>query len=101
MGKDMTVEARLAGKRVLFIGGVTNIGRAAVRLMASQGARIVVGDLNEQAGKELVEELGSSVDFIRVDVRDEEDVRRLVDAAAERLGGLDGLCQNAGLLRVG
>lgn len=98
---SMFMSERLAGKRVLFIGGVTNIGRAAVSLMASQGARIVVGDLNEAAGHALVEELGGSVDFVQVDVRDEASVKRLVETAAERLGGLNALCQNAGLLRVG
>lgn len=92
---------RLDGKRVLFIGGVTNIGRAAVSLMASQGARIVVGDLNEAAGRALVQDLRQAVDFVKVDVRDEGSVRELVEQAAERLDGLDGLCQNAGLLRVG
>ncbi|MDQ2704894.1 MAG: SDR family oxidoreductase [Pseudomonadota bacterium] len=92
---------RLAGKRVVFIGGVTNIGRAAVSLMVSQGAKVVVGDMNEAAGRALVEELGGSVHFVPVDVRDEASVKNLADASAERLGGLDSLCQNAGLLRVG
>lgn len=97
----MTTSTRLQGKRILFIGGVTNIGRAAVALMAAQGARIVVGDLNETAGAELVRELGDAVSFARVDVRDEASVSALVQTAVARLGGLDGLCQNAGLLRVG
>lgn len=92
---------RLEGKRILFIGGVTNIGRAAVKLMASQGARIVVGDLNEAAGADLVRELGHAVEFVPVDVRDEASVARLVEQAATSLGGIDALCQNAGLLLVG
>jgi NAD(P)-dependent dehydrogenase (short-subunit alcohol dehydrogenase family) len=92
---------RLAGKRVAFIGGVTNIGRAAVEALAAAGARIVVGDINREAGTALAASLGEAVTFDPVDVRSEEDVRRFIDAAAERLGGLDALCQNAGLLRSG
>lgn len=97
----MTKSQRLAGKRILFIGGVTNIGQASVSLMVEQGAKLVVADLNEKAGLALVQELDGAIDFIRVDVRDEASVEALVAAAAEKLGGLDGLCQNAGLLLVG
>jgi len=97
----MTQSARLAGKRILFIGGVTNIGRASVSLMVKQGARVVVADLNEKAGTSFAEELGGAIDFIKLDVRDEAKMEAVVNAAAEKMGGLDGLCQNAGLLLVG
>ena len=59
---------RLAGKRIAITGGVTNIGREAVRLFLAEGARVVVGDLNEAAGRALVEESGASVRFIKTDV---------------------------------
>jgi NAD(P)-dependent dehydrogenase (short-subunit alcohol dehydrogenase family) len=93
--------ARLEGKRVLFIGGVTNIGAASVRLLVEEGARVVIGDLNAQAGASLAAELGDSVRFVSVDVRSEASVAALVASAVDWLGGLDALCQNAGLLRVG
>lgn len=98
-GRPMT--GRVAGKRIAFIGGVTHIGRAAVELLAAEGARLVVGDLNREAGETLEAALPGTVAFAPVDVRSEEAVRRFVDGAAARLGGLDALCQNAGLLRSG
>ncbi len=92
---------RLAGKRIVITGGVTNIGREAVRLFMAEGARVVVGDLNEAAGRALVEESGASVHFIKTDVTEEASVRTMVEEGAAWLGGLDVLCQNAGLQFAG
>lgn len=97
----MERKGRAKGKRVLFIGGVTNIGAASVRLLVGEGARVMVGDLNREAGEALEKELGENVRFVPVDVRSEASVAALVAAAVEWMGGLDALCQNAGLLRVG
>ena len=92
---------RLDGKRVIFIGGVTNIGAAAVRMMAREGARVAVGDLNAPAGRALADDLGAAVAFFPVDVSAEAAVAAFVETAAAWLGGVDALCQNAGLLRSG
>lgn len=92
---------RVAGKRVLFIGGVTNIGAAAVRMLVREGARVMIADLNAAAGAQLVAELGPVVRFMQVDVTREDQIAALVAEAADWMGGLDALCQNAGLLRVG
>lgn len=93
--------SRLQGKRILFIGGVTNIGAAAVRAIVNEGARVAVADINEDAGRESIRPYGDAARFFPLDVRDEQDVAAYVAAAAEWLGGVDGLCQNAGYLRAG
>ncbi|WP_336980869.1 SDR family NAD(P)-dependent oxidoreductase [Altererythrobacter fulvus] len=93
--------SRLAGKRILFIGGITNIGAAAVKAIVAEGARVAVADIAEEAGLESVKPYGDAARFFPVDVTSEESVKSLVAAATDWLGGLDGLCQNAGYLRAG
>jgi dihydroanticapsin dehydrogenase len=88
---------RLDGKRIIITGGVANIGREAVLLFVREGAKVVVADLNAEAGKALERELGEAVRFVAVDVRSEESVRAMIEEGAGHLGGLDVLCQNAGL----
>ncbi|WP_347312091.1 SDR family NAD(P)-dependent oxidoreductase [Defluviimonas sp. SAOS-178_SWC] len=92
---------RLQGKRVIFTGGVTNIGREVVELFQAEGARMVVADIDRDAGRALAEALGDGVNFVHVDVTDEDSVRRMIEAGVETLGGLDVLCQNAGAQRSG
>ncbi len=93
--------SRLQGKRVLFIGGITNIGAAAVALLVREGARVAVADIDAAAGPASIAAYGERARFFTVDVRDEASVANLVADAVAWLGGLDGLCQNAGLLRAG
>lgn len=93
-------EGRVAGKRIVFIGGVTNIGAAAVRLLVREGASVMIGDLNVAAGQSLAAELGPAVRFMPLDVTHERDIAGLMEESAAWMGGLDALCQNAGLLRV-
>ena len=92
---------RLAGKRILFIGGVTNIGAAGVRAIVEAGGRVAVADINADAGEASVRPYGDAARFFPVDVTQEDSVAALVAAAVEWLGGLDGLCQNAGFLSAG
>ncbi|MXU64363.1 SDR family NAD(P)-dependent oxidoreductase [Oceanomicrobium pacificus] len=92
---------RLDGKRVLFTGGATNIGRATVEAFVAEGARVVIGDVNAADGQALADSLGLNAHFLPVDVAGEEAIRRFVDDGVAWLGGLDVLCQNAGLQRAG
>jgi dihydroanticapsin dehydrogenase len=92
---------RLEGKRVLFIGGITNIGAAAVRVIVEAGGRVAVADIDETVGPQSVAPYGDAARFFAVDVTSEDSVAALVAAAVDWLGGLDGLCQNAGFLRAG
>jgi len=93
--------SRLSGKRILFIGGVANIGGAAVKLLVAEGARVVVADIDETRGRESVASYGDAAIFMPVDVVSELSMRTLVEQAVGWLGGLDGLCQNAGYLSAG
>ena len=84
---------------VLVTGALTGIGRAAAVAFAKKGAKVVVSGRREEAGDELVEELrslGSEAEFVRADVRNEEDVRVLVDTTVARFGRLDVAVNSAG-----
>ncbi|MFJ1609886.1 SDR family NAD(P)-dependent oxidoreductase [Streptomyces sp. NPDC088253] len=84
---------------VLITGALTGIGRAAAVGFAKQGANVVVTGRRDEAGKALVEELrglGSWAEFINADVRDEDEVRAMVDETVARFGRLDVAVNNAG-----
>jgi NAD(P)-dependent dehydrogenase (short-subunit alcohol dehydrogenase family) len=84
---------------VLITGGLTGIGRATALAFAQEGARVVVSGRRDDAGQALVAELrtlGAEAEFVRADVRHEDDVRNLVDKAVERFGRLDVAVNNAG-----
>jgi NAD(P)-dependent dehydrogenase (short-subunit alcohol dehydrogenase family) len=83
---------------VLITGALTGIGRAAAVAFAKKGANVVVAGRRDDAGKELVEELrafDAEAEFINADVRDEDEVRDLVDETVARFGRLDVAVNNA------
>jgi NAD(P)-dependent dehydrogenase (short-subunit alcohol dehydrogenase family) len=84
---------------VLITGALAGIGRATAIAFANEGARLVVSGRREDAGSAFAIELrglGTEAEFIRADVRHEDDVRRLVDQAVARFGRLDVAVNNAG-----
>ncbi len=84
---------------VLVTGALAGIGRATAFAFAREGARLVVSGRHDDAGATLVAELrgvGAEAEFIRADVRREDDVRALVDGAVARFGRLDVAVNNAG-----
>jgi NAD(P)-dependent dehydrogenase (short-subunit alcohol dehydrogenase family) len=84
---------------ILITGALTGIGRAAAVAFAKKGANVVVAGRRDDAGKELVEELrafDAEAEFINADVRNEDDVRDLVDKTVARFGRLDVAVNNAG-----
>jgi NAD(P)-dependent dehydrogenase (short-subunit alcohol dehydrogenase family) len=86
-------------KVVLITGALTGIGRATALAFAKEGAQIVVSGRRDEQGEELVAELrkaGAEADFVRSDVRHEEDVRNMVDKTVARFGRLDVAVNNAG-----
>jgi NAD(P)-dependent dehydrogenase (short-subunit alcohol dehydrogenase family) len=84
---------------VLITGALTGIGRATALAFANEGARIVVSGRRDDAGEALVTELralGAEAEFVRADVRHENDVQNLVDRTVARFGRLDVAVNNAG-----
>jgi len=84
---------------VLITGALTGIGRATAEAFAQEGARLVVSGRRDAEGKALADELrakGAEVEYVRADVRHEEDVKKLVEAAVERFGRIDIAVNNAG-----
>jgi NAD(P)-dependent dehydrogenase (short-subunit alcohol dehydrogenase family) len=84
---------------VLITGALTGIGRAAAVIFAQKGARVVVSGRRDKQGQELAAELkalGTGAIFVRTDVRNEDDVRNLVDQTVKRFGRLDIAINNAG-----
>jgi NAD(P)-dependent dehydrogenase (short-subunit alcohol dehydrogenase family) len=87
------------GKIALVTGALTGIGRAAAIAFAQEGAKVVVSGRREKEGQELAAELqalGAEAIFIRTDVRNDDDVRKLVDQTLSRFGRLDIAVNNAG-----
>jgi NAD(P)-dependent dehydrogenase (short-subunit alcohol dehydrogenase family) len=83
--------ASLAGKRILVTGGAGGIGNAAIRLCVAEGARVACTWHGTRP------QLPDGVSLHRCDLRDRSQVHAAVDAAAQALGGLDGLLHAAGL----
>jgi NAD(P)-dependent dehydrogenase (short-subunit alcohol dehydrogenase family) len=84
---------------VLITGALTGIGRAAALAFAREGHRIVVAGRHEEAGQELVTELralGADAEFVRADVRHEDEMENLVDRTVARFGRLDAAVNCAG-----
>jgi NAD(P)-dependent dehydrogenase (short-subunit alcohol dehydrogenase family) len=89
----------MVGWVAMITGGLTGIGRAAAMAFAREGATVVVAARREEAGAELVKQLrgfGSQADFVKADVRKEDDVRTLIDKTVTRFGRLDVAVNNAG-----
>jgi len=83
---------------VLITGALTGIGRATAVIFAQQGAHVIVSGRREKAGQALVAELralGAEAEFVRTDVRVEEDVHNLVEQTVKRFGRLDIAVNNA------
>ena len=84
---------------VLITGALAGIGRATALAFAREGARIVVSGRRDEIGEALVTELrtlGAEAEYVRADVRHEDDVRNLVDQTVARFGRLDVAVNNAG-----
>ena len=89
------------GKTVLVTGSTTGIGEACAHIFAQSGAQVMVSGRHEQRGRAVVEQIqaaGGSAQFTAVDLRAAGACERLVGDTVERLGGLDVLVNNAGIL---
>ncbi|MEU8276596.1 SDR family oxidoreductase [Microbispora bryophytorum] len=91
-------DARGFENRVAFVTGAGNgIGREMARDVVRQGGKVAIADVDLAAAETAAAELGDAAMAVLCDVADEQSVQTAVDAAAERLGGIDVLVNNAGL----
>jgi NAD(P)-dependent dehydrogenase (short-subunit alcohol dehydrogenase family) len=86
---------KLSGRIAVVTGAASGIGRGCAELFASEGATVVVADLQEEAGRELADAIGGS--FEHVDVANPASVEGMISHAAERHGRIDILMNNAGI----
>jgi NAD(P)-dependent dehydrogenase (short-subunit alcohol dehydrogenase family) len=92
--------ASLKGKAALVTGAGGGIGRAAALAYARAGAKVVIGNRNEQAGREtvdLIKKAGGEAFFQKTDVSREADIKALVDFTVKTCGGLDIAFNNSGV----
>lgn len=89
--------ARLAGKTALITGAAQGMGEATVRLFVAEGAQVVIGDVQDAKGEALAAELGPRCRYVHLDVTQEADWDAAI-AAAEALGPLNVLVNNAGII---
>lgn len=92
---------RLAGKIAIVTGAAQGFGKGIAEEMYKEGATIVIADLNAPLAESVANELGERAISIAVNVSDEESVAALMAQTVEKLGGLDILVSNAGVVRSG
>lgn len=92
---------RVQDKVALVTGGASGLGRATAELLAREGARVIITDIAEEAGRALAAELGDSALFLRQDAASEADWKRVSAEVQARFGRLDILVNNAGILIKG
>ncbi len=88
---------RLAGKRTIVTGAGNGIGRAIALRLASEGARVVLADVNEEDARGVADEIGDGTLVQKADVTQDGDVEALVGRTVSEWGGLDVMVNNAGV----
>lgn len=91
----------LDGQVVAITGGGRGIGRATAAALIAKGARVAIGDIDAQMAERTAAELGSGTIGLALDVTDKESFNEFLDAVESRLGPLDVLVNNAGIMPVG
>jgi NAD(P)-dependent dehydrogenase (short-subunit alcohol dehydrogenase family) len=89
--------SRVADKVVLVTGAGSGIGRASAKLLAAEGATVIVTDVNRAGGLETVQQIGGRARFEEQDTAKEADWKRIIDDILAREGRLNGLVNNAGI----
>ena len=90
--------SKLTGKIAIITGASQGMGAAHARVFVAQGAKVILTDVNEQAGKALAAELGPNAMFIKQDVAKATDWQAVVEQGQKRFGTINVLVNNAGIL---
>ncbi len=102
MARLSQLSRSIQGKVAIITGAASGMGRATAHLFADEGARVVATDVDASGVERVVEEIektGGQAAAFALDVSDAAQVREVVEAVAERLGGVDILVNNAGISR--
>jgi NADP-dependent 3-hydroxy acid dehydrogenase YdfG len=91
----------LVGKVVAITGGARGIGRATAAALITQGARIAIGDIDASLAERAAQELGSGTIGLPLDVTDRASFEAFIDEVETRVGPLDVLINNAGIMPIG
>lgn len=91
---------RFENKTALITGGATGIGRATATAFAANGAKVMIGDIDERAEEtvSIIKQSGGEADFIKTDVTNGDQVRALITGCLTRFGSMDVAFNNAGVL---
>lgn len=82
----------------IITGGASGIGASAAHVFHENGAKVVIGDIQDSLGQAIAEKLGENVCFIHCDVSNEDDISNLVDTTVSKYGKLDIMYNNAGIM---
>ncbi len=92
---------RVQGKVAIVTGAASGVGREDALLLAREGAKVVLTDVNDAAGKAVAAEIGDAALFLHHDIASESDWKHVVEATVQRFGRLDILVNNAAILQIG
>ncbi|KAG7563656.1 NAD(P)-binding domain superfamily [Arabidopsis suecica] len=92
-----TSSRKLEGKVAVITGGASGLGKATAEEFVSQGAQVIIVDIDEEAGHKVATTLGSAAHFLRCDVTEEEQIAKAVETAVSRHGKLDIMLNSAGI----
>jgi 3(or 17)beta-hydroxysteroid dehydrogenase len=92
---------RVEDKVVLITGAASGVGKADALLLAAEGARVVLTDVNREAGQALAEEIGEAALFIAHDIAEESAWQQVIGQTLEHFGRLDVLVNNAAICPLG
>jgi len=87
----------LANKTIIITGGAQGLGKGIAEVCSREGANLMIADLHDRAGIELVESLGGRSRAVACDVRKGQDLSDLLEKTVEHFGQVDGLVNNAGI----
>jgi 3(or 17)beta-hydroxysteroid dehydrogenase len=92
---------RVQGKVAIITGGASGVGREDALLLAREGAKVVITDVNDAAGQAVAAEIGDNALFLHHDIASEADWKQVVETTVKRFGRLDILVNNAAILQLG
>jgi len=92
---------RVAGKVAIVTGAASGMGKADAQLLARQGAKVVLADMNDTDGQLVADEIGESALYLHLDVSNEDNWKSVIAQTMETFGKLDILVNNAGIITLG